>query len=45
MEGDGQVTAFLKEAAELAVGVAEGRIGMNEYVESIDALKANVPPE
>ncbi len=45
MEDHGQVVAFLKEAAELAVGVAEGRIEVNEYVESIDALKANVPPE
>ena len=45
MEDHGQVVAFLKEAAELAVGVAEGRIEVNEYVESIDAHKAKVPSE
>ena len=45
MEDRGQVAAFLEQAAELAVGVAEGRVGVNEYVESIDALKDNIPPE
>ncbi len=33
MEDHGQVVAFLKEAAELAVGVAEGRIEHMEEAE------------
>ena len=45
MEDHGPVAVFLEQAAELAVGVAEGRIEVNEYVETIDALKAKVPPE
>ncbi len=40
-----KIAEFLNEAAELAVGVAEERIEINEYVESIDALKAGLPQE
>lgn len=45
MDDNEPVAEFLEQAAELAVGVAEERIGVNEYVESIDALKAGLPPE
>ena len=45
MEGQGPVAEFMEQAAELAVGVAEGRKEINEYAETIDALKAKVPSE
>ena len=45
MGESGPVAVFLKQAAELAVAVAEERMDVNEYVESIDALKADLSPE
>lgn len=45
VEKNGTVAVFLNQAAELAVGVAEERIGVNEYVESIDGLRAELPEE
>ena len=45
MEDQGPVAAFLEQAAELAVAVAEERMEVNEYVETMDALKAKVPSE
>ena len=45
MDDKRPVALFLQQAAELAVGVAEERIVVNEYVESIDALKAGLSPE
>ena len=36
---------LLEKAVELAVALGEGRMEVNEYVETMDAHKAKVPPE
>jgi hypothetical protein len=45
MEHDERVAAYLREAEDLAVKIAHDQISIDEYAETIEALKANVPKE
>lgn len=40
-----QIAAFLEEAAELAVRVAHKEISIDQYVETIEKLKADLPTD
>jgi hypothetical protein len=45
MEEDDKVTAYLREAEDLAVKIAHDQITIDEYTETVEALKANVPKD
>ena len=45
MESDARVSAFLREAEELAVQIANKDISIDQYAETIERLKEDVPED